>query len=293
MIAKLYNEHMDKQKTRYHFVKDYENPLQFGEFYLVQIGRRFCEREEIIPTHAHLNWFELTIVTKGSGTIITNGKPTRVKTGDIYLSFPCDLHELQANDDRLEYDFLAFYSKNETFSAELSALSQAYLQEDARVFRDEKINYLVSNAILEFTANKPHTDVLLCNIFQQILVYLLRDFNGRTLDTTNVSSADILCFQLMNYIDTHVYEIGELEKIAQRFNYNYSYLSALFKRTTGKTISEYYNHRRLETAKALIAEKKKKIGEIAELLNYATPFSFSKAFKAKYGISPKNLQMNR
>ena len=283
---------MDKQKTRYHLIKDYGNPLQFGEFYLVQIGRRFCDVGEIIPTHAHQNWFELTIVTQGSGTIITNGNATQVKTGDIYLSFPCDLHELQANDDRLEYDFLAFYTKDETFADELSTLSQTYLREDTRVFRDEKINYLVANAILEFSVEKAYAKILLSNIFQQILVYLLRDFNGRNTDTVNVSSADILCYQLMNYIDTHVYEIVQLEKIALPFNYNYSYLSTLFKRTTGKTISEYYNHRRLETAKALIAEKKKKIGEIADLLNYASPFSFSKAFKTKYGISPKSLQKN-
>ena len=283
---------MDKQKTRYHLIKNYDEPLQFGETYLVQIGRRFCECGEIIPTHAHQNWFELTIVTQGSGTIVTNGKATQVKTGDIYLSFPCDLHELQANDDRLEYDFFAFYSQNERFSKELSTLSQAYLREDARVFRDEKINFLVANAIVEFSVDKPHAKTLLTNIFEQILVYLLRDFNDRSVDTADVSSADILCYQLMNYIDTHIYEIMQLEKIALPFNYNYSYLSALFKRTTGKTISEYYNHRRLETAKTLIGEKKKKIGEIADLLNYASPFSFSKAFKAKYGISPKNLQKN-
>ncbi|MBE5746762.1 MAG: AraC family transcriptional regulator [Clostridiales bacterium] len=281
---------MEKQKTRYHFIKDYDDPLRFGEFYLVQIGRRFCECGEIIPTHAHQTWFELTIVTKGSGIIVTNGKETEVKTGDIYLSYPCDLHELKAPNDRLEYDFFAFYTTEEPFVSELSALSQTYLREDMRVFRDEKINFLVANAILEFSVDKAHAKTLLTNIFQQILVYLLRDFNNRNIDTADVSSADILCFQLMNYIDTHIYEIEQLERISPLFNYNYSYLSTLFKRTTGKTISEYYNHRRLETAKALIGEKKKKIGEIADILHYASPFSLSKAFKVKYGVSPKNLQ---
>ncbi len=282
---------MSEQKTRYHLIKNYEEPLSFGNFYLVQIGRRFCERGEIIPTHAHQNWFELTIVTKGSGIIVTNGKPTQVNSGDIYLSFPCDLHELRAPDDRLEYDFLAFYSKDESIGAELTALSQTYLPEDQRVFHDEKIHYLVANAIIEFSVDKPHAKSLLTGIFQQILIYLVRDFNERTADTPNVSSADVLCYQVMNYIDTHIYEIIQLEKMAAIFNYNYSYLSALFKRTTGKTISEYYNQRRLETAKALICERKKKIGEISELLHYASPFSFSKAFKTKYGVSPKNLQM--
>jgi AraC-like DNA-binding protein len=48
----------------------------------------------------------------------------------------------------------------------------------------------------------------------------------------------------------------------------------------------------LETARVLILERKKKFGEIADLLNYSSLFSFSKAFKAKYGISPRELQVS-
>ena len=35
--------------------------------------------------------------------------------------------------------------------------------------------------------------------------------------------------------------------------------------------------------------KMKKIGEIAETFGY-TPYSFSKAFKKEFGVSPKTLQ---
>ena len=288
-----YNEDMENQKPRYHLIKHYEQPVRIGDIYLRQIGRRFCESGERIPTHAHGKWFELTIVTQGSGTVITNGKATNVTAGDIYLSFPCDLHELQSNGDRLEYDFCAFYPVNVSLSEELSALSQSFLPESTRVFHDEKISYLVANAISEFSMESPHADILISSIFQQIIVYLLRHFNGRKHEkAVGVAAADILCYQIMNYIDTHIYEITELKEISQMLNYNYAYLSDLFKRTTGKTISTYYNQRRLETAKALITEKKKKVGEIAELLNYASPFSFSNAFKEKYGISPKVMQKN-
>jgi len=80
-----------------------------------------------------------------------------------------------------------------------------------------------------------------------------------------------------------------LQELAPRFNYNYGYLSGLFKRTTGKTLSEYFHHRKMETAKALVLENKKSIGKIAEMLGYS-PYAFSKAFKVEYGVSPKNLQ---
>ena len=57
---------MSENKTRYHFVKHYvENPVKFANVHLLQVGRRSCEMTEIIPSHPHLNWFELTVVTGG------------------------------------------------------------------------------------------------------------------------------------------------------------------------------------------------------------------------------------
>jgi AraC-like DNA-binding protein len=88
----------------------------------------------------------------------------------------------------------------------------------------------------------------------------------------------------MNYIDTHIYTIKKLEELAPKFNYSYGYLSGLFQRTTGKTLSEYHKHRKMETGKVLILEKKKSISEIAEMLGYNL-YSFSKAFKNTYGVS--------
>ena len=48
----------------------------------------------------------------------------------------------------------------------------------------------------------------------------------------------------------------------------------------------------MKTAKALILEQKKTIGEIAEMLGYNL-YSFSKAFKKRYGISPKAMQKSQ
>jgi AraC-like DNA-binding protein len=283
---------MSENKTRYHVTKHYvSNPLPFGNTHLLQLGRRYCEPTEIIPAHPHLNWFELTIVNSGSGTVVTNGEEVLVEAGDIYLSFPCDVHEIRADrGNKLEYDFFAFYSTDEELKQALKKLTRDYWDETKRVFQDEKISTLVEHAISEFISEeRPYSQAVLTDIFHLILIYLIRDFNNIQPYNANVSDAEILCFQLMNYIDTHTYSLKKLEELAVKFNYNYGYLSGLFKRTTGKTISEYYHHRKMETAKALILEKKKSIGEIAEMLGYNL-YSFSKAFKRTYGASPKALQ---
>lgn len=171
-------------------------------------------------------------------------------------------------------------------------ITRNYRGGDKRIFQDSKISQLIEYAISEFISQEqPHSQAALSDIFQLIIVYLIRDFNNIHQNTTTVSEPEILCFQLMNYIDTHIYTIKKLEELAPKFNYSYGYLSGLFQRTTGKTLSEYHKHRKMETGKALILEKKKRISEIAEMLGYNL-YSFSKAFKNTYGISPKIMQKN-
>ncbi len=285
---------MLENKTLYHFNRHYvNNPLPFGTINLLQIGRRYCKPTEIITAHPHLNWFELTIVTGGKGTVVTNGVETKVQSGDIYLSFPCDVHEIRADEkEKLEYDFFSFSCNDTKLKQDLKNITRNYWGSESRSFQDEKISDLIQYAIAEFLVeDQPYSEQLLTDIFHLIIVYLIRDFNNTKQNAAHISQSEILCFQLMNYIDTHIYSLQKLDELAPKFNYNYGYLSGLFKRTTGKTISEYYNHRKMETAKALILEKKKKISEIAEMLGYNL-YSFSKAFKAKYGVSPKTFSQN-
>ena len=92
----------------------------------------------------------------------------------------------------------------------------------------------------------------------------------------------------MNYIDTHIYSLKNLEDLADITDYSYGYLSALFKKTTSNTLSNYYHEKKLDAARLLILENKYKIIEIAEMLNYTSVYSFSKAFSNRYGVSPRN-----
>lgn len=284
---------MSDVKTRYHIDNNYLTaPLAFGEIRLVQIGRRYCEASEIIPAHLHLNWFELTAVTRGEAAVVTGGEETRVCQGEMYLSLPCDIHEIRAvGHERLEYDFFSFYCVDGELSRELDLITRSVRAGGERVFRDEKITSIVKNAISEISLkSQPYSEKLLSSLFFALTVYLIRDLTEAPHASPDVSDAEILCFGLMNYIDTHIYSINTLGDVAESFNYNYSYLSKLFARTTGRTLSEYYRQRKMETAKALVIEGKKKIGEIADMLGYDL-YSFSKAFKARYGVSPKRMQL--
>lgn len=285
---------MPKSKTRYLLDNKYFlKPLKFEAVYLIQIGRRYCEVNEIIAEHTHQNWFELTLITEGKCTVFANGECTSIDAGDIFFSFPCDIHEIRADkNQRLNYDFFSFYTTDEMFSDKLTEITLNARGAKSRVFQDEKIVALVKNAISEFSFNNQmFTEKLLSEIFNSIIIYIIRNFNKAEEKTNKVSENEILCYQLMNYIDTHIYSLRTLNAVAQEFNYNYSYLSKLFRKTTGQTLQDYLSQRKMYTAKTLIVENKKKIGEIAAMLGYDL-YSFSKAFKKKFGVSPSKYRYN-
>jgi len=276
-----------QNSPRYHINNGFfKKPKSYGNVILHQIGRLYSEGGVISPEHTHKNLFELTIVTAGAGTIFAQGVPTEVKAGDIFLSYPNESHKICAPENtKFEYDFIAF-SASDPYGSELDEIAQKF-PADARLFRDERIPYLVALAISEFSSILPHTDELVGSILTQIIIYVVRDFTAAQRSTANVSRAEILCHELMSYIDTHIHTIQNLFELSGVFKYNYSYLSEVFRATTGTTLSEYYRSRRLALAIPLLKEDKYSCSEISERLGYSSPFAFSAAFKKKYGVSPQ------
>ena len=273
----------------------YQTPLQFGQIRVAQLGRRFCMPGSVIGTHIHLNLFELTIVTEGRAVVTTNGTSVPIEAGDIYLSLPADSHDIESNVERpLKYDFFAFTCQNEELNKELEHIAEAYHAPTARIFRDERIRLLISNAIAEMGQQRVYSDEVLCSIFQQVLIYTIRGF--QTIEPPKHSAAatqsDILCHRLMNYIDTHIYTLKKLEDLAEITDYSYGYLSALFKKTTSSTLSDYYHGKKLDAARLLVLSGDHSITQIAEMLNYTSVYSFSKAFFNRYGMSPRNYRQS-
>jgi Response regulator containing CheY-like receiver domain and AraC-type DNA-binding domain len=76
------------------------------------------------------------------------------------------------------------------------------------------------------------------------------------------------------------------KKIADEVYLTPTYLSALFKRKTGKTMSEYIVQVRIEQAKELLWDKSLKLYHVAEKVGYEDSNYFAKIFKKVTGVSP-------
>lgn len=267
-------------------------PISVGDFRLVQIGRLHCEPNGTVPPHLHGELFELTVVSDGKGSVITNGVAVPVRRGDVYLSFPGDLHEIRSDgDDPLKYEFFSFYPKRD---ADRLALEQIVLRSPSpreRTVRDHRIEEAVSNALAEVRSPEDGSEELTAALFRQVFCYLVRAFRQEpSFCPAHVGTAEELCYRIMQYVDTHLYSMESLCGLGEVFRYHYSYLSELFHRVTGDTLKHYYDSRRLLAAETLLREGTLSVTQIAEQLRYGSVYSFSRAFRRRCGCSPSQFR---
>ena len=78
-----------------------------------------------------------------------------------------------------------------------------------------------------------------------------------------------------------------LNDVADHVELNASYFSNLFKEETGVNFTDYLMNVRMENAKKLLKDPKIKIYEVGIMVGYEDAVSFGRAFKKKFGLSPK------
>ena len=81
-----------------------------------------------------------------------------------------------------------------------------------------------------------------------------------------------------------------LSELATTLNINASYLSTVFKKETGKTITAYVNERRIELAQELLKTTNLQIQTIAQYCGIFDVHYFTRLFKKVTGVSPKQFR---
>lgn len=93
--------------------------------------------------------------------------------------------------------------------------------------------------------------------------------------------------QVINYIDFHVQEPLGLQYISNHFNLSQSYLSRLFKKETGKTLTEYINEKRIEDSLIYLVATNLPIQEVAAQVGILDENYFSRIFKKMKHMTPR------
>lgn len=126
------------------------------------------------------------------------------------------------------------------------------------------------------------------------LLAALLEWNDLTLSAptaASISAKDQEAMQSLKHFLLQNYSTKvDLQRLAQMCYMSKSKLTYLFRMLYGTTIYEFILACRIDRAKELLADREKKLSEIATLVGYERQSSFSAAFHQKTGITPNEFR---
>jgi AraC family transcriptional regulator len=111
-----------------------------------------------------------------------------------------------------------------------------------------------------------------------------RSFHPRHLSRGGLS--DWRRKKVSTFIENHLADEVRLAALADLVDLSPSHFAHAFKRSFGVPPHRYHLHRRMERAKALLAEPKSTVTVVALEVGFAETSSFSTAFRKTTGIAP-------
>ena len=285
---------MDTSGKIYHFDRDYglTTPL-FDHFQLYQLGELYGEAGYSIDDHQQ--WcYEITYIESGSGTCFSNDATFSVHAGDIIVSNKTCQHRMHADaNSRLRFLYLGFdvEDADTKASAQVKEILHWFDTTNEPCISDRfGVGDLMHKLLQEFYCEYAGFHEAVASYLK--LIVLLTYRNGHltsipsTLKNENEESMGAAVYRIIRYVDDHLCEIDSIRSIANDLNYNYSYLSYLFKKRTGTTLQKYIVNKKMERALVLLTERGQTVSQVAATLGYKSVQSFSKVFSNVYGKSP-------
>jgi AraC-like DNA-binding protein len=246
--------------------------------------------------------FHLIFITEGRGVFTIDDCATVPEPGLLYIISPNEWHQLCGDEERplsdYECTFLFIDEKG------MPALTHFYdiveqnrnLQLPAS-FKQQPFEVPVHlqplllegfQRILEsqnsfFT--KEHLGVMVLDLLLRVEEIILR-IHGHDMDPAN-KPEDLTITTLKQFLRTHMGRTIQLNELATLVHLTPNHLCKTFKAHTGETPMSYLHQIRMLEAKKLLAHTDLPVYLIAEKTGFEEASYFSKVFRKKYALSPK------
>lgn len=146
-------------------------------------------------------------------------------------------------------------------------LEQAYSLSDFYIQKVDKINTLHEIDMLHKSMVVDYTKLM-----------------KKTKASTIYSKPVVHC---INFIYSHLHMRITLDSLASEVSLSPGYLSRLFKKEMGMSVSEYISVQKIETAKNMLRYSDYSPSFIASILGYPSQSYFTQCFKKATGVTPK------
>lgn len=225
-----------------------------------------------VTKHLHKNW-ELIYCTSGQGELVYAGRIYPYEEDTVTI-IPPNCPHINKSDGG--------------FTNIHTQISDAALNITEPVvitgLKNKNLRNAFEGLFYYYSEGNSESGVLL-PIYSQLIITMIEAMISRDEKYTDVVR-QIVDEILKNYPDPNF----DLNGCLHSYSFSTEYLKRIFKQELGMTPRQFLTEKRLENAakNLTIGSEKLNVSEIARKCGYTDPLYFSKLFKNRYGVSPKN-----
>ena len=264
--------------------------------YRTYIPRVFTD----FPMHWHEE-IEIIYVMSGKAIYTVDFEQYILEEGDILIIPPAALHSFK------QYESCDFFAYSILFDQKMvdgNAVDTCSKKFISPIFKNEiylpihinssnehnnAIRTILNKAISSHTDMNFGYELEIKITFLEFINFFYKHnyYNARTKNNDINTRTANLIKGVTTFIEEHYKDKITLEILAEHANISVYHLSHIFKQSTGQTPIEYLNQYRLIMSADMLKSSDYSIMQIAFECGYNNVSYFNRAFKAKYGITPK------
>ncbi len=243
---------------------------------------------ESFTMHTH-QMCEVYLFMNGKASFRIEGSEYRLERGDLLVMRPAEAHCIQVQPDH-PYERLSMHFEPTLFDRidPEHRLLKVFMDREAGRFNrfsaaefpDQGYRVMLSRLM-----EKEHHQRL--DIISTLLVLLNQLCSLHEQRGENAPSAEgSLLFQVIRHINEHLSEPLSLDSLCEQFYLSKPQLCRSFKRTTGASVGEYINAKRLLQAQSMLRAGTPPT-QVCTACGFNDYSAFYRAYRKHFGVSPK------
>ncbi len=245
----------------------------------------------------HHDFYEVYLFLGGNVQYRVEGRLYRLEPGDMLLISPTELHQPIMEEGADAYERIVLWINRaylESFSTADTSLTRCFdngipgHSNHLRLSPSQRTDFLLRlNELVRESYGRDYAARLCAEgIFLQFMAQLNRLAPGSSA-ATEKGEASALVTDVLEYISAHYNEELSLDSLSQKFYVSKYHLSHEFSRAVGTGLHRYITLKRLMIARQLLTGGVAP-GTVCSHCGFGDYANFYRAFKARYGISPRD-----
>ncbi|MFC5402624.1 helix-turn-helix domain-containing protein [Cohnella soli] len=238
-----------------------------------------CEPDWQVPS-SRTNNHILLLITEGSLLYVVDGQSHALRKGDV-LFIPQGVVRQAYKHTNEAHEMYAAHFRYQGDGEQLPLLSDFRLRY-AHPYNADYFTMRFSLLSQHWLRKSACSNTICHGILLELLALLNEEADSPSLPSKSYN----LVLHLQTYILEHYREPLPVAELAALVERTPNYVSSIFRRATGQTLSDYIQQIRISAARDLLTNSRMNIGEISEFLGFCEQSYFNKVFKKVTGTLP-------